>query len=170
MSHASHPWVTETLVSFLQGGVSISVAARGPDNLASMSRACGCRFSRDRRKLTIFLSRIQAAELLRDVAADGRIAVVISDPATHRSWQFKGTDASVAALGRGDASRLQAYVESFVRSTESLGYSPALIRALFSNPPGAGEPEHWAAVTFTPTCAFSQTPGIAAGNPLEGNP
>jgi len=168
MNPQSFPLAHDALVALLEGGVSVCVATRGRDGLPSLSRALGCKVSRDRRRLSVFLARSQAADVLEDVRAHGAIALVASHPLTHRSYQFKGTDAAVRPLGRGEAARVRAYVETFVRVVEPEGYSPRLIRALFASPPET--PEDWVAVTFTPTSAFSQTPGPSAGDPLGEAP
>lgn len=148
--------------------MSVCVASRGRGGIPAVSRALGCRVSRDRRRLSVYLSRSQAADILEDVRANGTIAVVASHPVTHRSYQFKGTDAAVTPLGRGEPARIRAYVETFLRVVEPEGYSPRLIRALFAGP--RETPEDWVAVTFTPTSAFSQTPGPSAGDPLGDAP
>ena len=161
------PLLGPTFAAFLEGGMSINVAARGAGNLPSIARALGCRFSGDRRRLTVFLSRSQSAAVLADVQEHGAIAVVFAQPSTNQSWQFKGRDARVEPLGRGDGGRIRAYVESFVEGVARLGYPPDRIRLLFASPREAPAPEDWAAVTFTPTDVFTQTPGQSAGQPLR---
>lgn len=163
MDPRPEPLLSAPFATFLEGGMSINVAARDARNLPSISRALGCRFSRDRRRLTVFLSRSQAAAVLADVRENGAIAVVFADPATHESWQFKGGDAREEPLARGDAGRIRAYVETFVRDVTPLGYPPDLIRLLFTSPREAPAPGDWTTVTFTPAAVFTQTPGQAAG-------
>jgi hypothetical protein len=153
--------------TFLEGGMSINVAARDVRNLPSIARALGCRFSRDRRRLTVFLSRTQSPAVLADLRENGAIAVVFAEPSTHKSWQFKGDDAREEPLARGDSGRIQAYVETFVRDVTALGHPPDLIRLLFTSPRESPAPGDWTAVTFTPAAVFTQTPGQAAGEPLR---
>ena len=167
MDKRTAPLVGPTFATFLEGAMSINVAARGAGNLPSITRALGCRFSGDRRRLTVFLSRSQSAAVLADVQEHGVIAVVFAQPATHQSWQFKGRDARVGPLARGDAGRIRAYVEAFVGDVAMLGYPPDRIRLLFASPREVPAPEDWAAVTFTPTEVFTQTPGQSAGQPLR---
>lgn len=167
MNRKSSSLLSAPFATFLEGGMSINIAARGAGNLPSIARAMGCRFSRDRRRVTVFLSRAQSAGLLADVREHGTVAVVFSEPATHRSWQFKGADAREEPLARGDAGRIQAYVETFVRDVAPLGHPPELVRTLFASPRSSEPPADWTAVTFTPTDVFTQTPGLAAGEPVR---
>jgi hypothetical protein len=167
MNKKSNSLISAAFATVLEGGMSINVAARDARNLPSISRALGCRFSRDRRRLTVFLSRAQAAAVLADVRDNGAVAVVFADPSTHESWQFKGADAREEPLARGDAGRIRTYVETFVRDVTPLGHRPELIRLLFAGPRETPPPDDWAAVTFTPADVFTQTPGQAAGEPLR---
>lgn len=167
MNETSRSPISAAFATFLEGGMSINVAARDARNLPSIARALGCRFSLDRRRLTVFLSRAQAAAVLADVRANGAVAVVFVEPSTHKSWQFKGGDAREEPLARGDAGRIRSYVETFVRDVTPLGHPPDLIRLLFAGPRETPPPDDWAAVTFTPAAVFTQTPGQAAGKPLR---
>jgi hypothetical protein len=170
MKAGLQPPISVAFAAFLEGGMSINVAARNARNVPSIARALGCRFSRDRRRLTVFLSRAQAAAVLADLRGNGAVAVVFAEPSTHESWQFKGGDAREEPLARGDAGRIRAYVETFVQGVRPLGHPPDLIRLLFAGPREAPVPADWAAVAFTPTAVFTQTPGQAAGEPLRSDP
>lgn len=147
------------LVRFLTGGRSLNLAGAGPDGRPSQCRALGCRI--DGVGVTLFLSRHQGADFLRDVARSGAVAAVFSDPPTHRTLQLKGTDARQEPLAKGDAERVAAYRTAFVHSLLPLGYKEALIRALLDCP------DHdLVALAFTPGAAFNQTPGAQPGAPL----
>jgi hypothetical protein len=148
--------------AFVQRGVSISAAACGRNNMPSQSRAKGCRLSYDRLTLTLFFSASQAADLLRDIRDNGAIAVVFSEPPTHRTVQLKGKDARVSPMLDGDLRIVESYCDAFVQSLEPLGYSPPTIRTML-----AYRPDDLVAVSFTPAQAFSQTPGPGAGEPLR---
>jgi len=151
--------------AFIQGAVSISLASRGADNLPNITRGIGCRVAFDRKSITVFVVANQSAGLLADIRANGAIAVIFSHPGSHRSVQFKGTDA-IAALATGSDARVLAdYCEAFVSCVEKLGFSrPAIQRLL------ASSLDKVLALTFTPDAAFSQTPGPAAGAPLQVHP
>ncbi len=165
MPPAPRPVLDPEHAAFLQGAPSITLASRGPDNLPNITRGIGCRVSRDRRRISIFLVENQAADLLADIRANGVIAAVFAEATSARSFQFKGSDAAVGRLKPGDARLLAAYRKAFVDEVEKLGFYRPAIEALV-----ASTPEQVVAVTFTPNAAFSQTPGPAAGARLQVRP
>jgi hypothetical protein len=124
-------------------------------------RAHGCRVARDRRRLRLYLDDAQAGALLEDVRQNGLVAVVFTEPGTHRSLQIKGEAAHVVRRRPDEAARAATYRDAMVQRLAASGVSEALTRALLS-PVGAMR-----VLEFTPTHAFVQTPGPGAGRPLE---
>jgi hypothetical protein len=157
----SAPSFDETHAAFMQGGVSVHVASRGPANVPSVARALGCRIAPDRSRVTIFVSVAQAPDLVRDLRASRMAAAVFSRPSTHETIQIKGSDATVGALADGDLARVAAYAEALVRDLQALGYTESFGRALVDC-----DPADLVAVAFTAKAAFRQTPGPDAGAPL----
>jgi hypothetical protein len=155
------PSFDETHAAFMQSGVSVHLASRGPANVPSVARAIGCRIAPDRSRVTIFLSAAQAPELVSDVRASRMAAAVFSQPSTHHTLQVKGDDAVVGALADGDLARIAACADALVRDLQTLGYTEAFGRALLDF-----DPADLVAVAFTPKTAFRQTPGPNAGAPL----
>lgn len=147
--------------AFMQRGVSLSVASCGHANLPSVARALGCRIADDQRKVRIMVSEKQAADVLAHVAQRGALAVVFSEPSTHRTVQLKGQDASVEKVVAADLQAVARYRASFVQELVPLGYDPKLIHALLACPDA-----DLAVLAFTPNAAFSQTPGPNAGQAL----
>ncbi|MGE5622418.1 MAG: hypothetical protein ACM3WS_04605 [Bacillota bacterium] len=147
--------------AFIEGGVSITVAACDRANMPFLARACGCKVTGDGR-VTIFVSATQAAQVLTCARDNGAVAVVFSQPSTHRTLQLKGSDAAVGPLADGDLQRIRAYREAFAQDVQKLGFAKILIRTLLSYPSG-----DIVALGFTPSEAFSQTPGPKAGEPLR---
>ena len=94
MTASASPLLDEDNAAFVQSGVSIVAASRGEDLVPSIARVSGCRVSADRRAVSIYLPHSQALELVEDVRASGRIAVVFSRPSTHRTLQLKADDAT----------------------------------------------------------------------------
>ena len=156
------PLLDADTIAFVQRRVSMTVAARDANQAPTSARAYGCKLSDDGRVLTVFVSRPQAAALLRDVEDNHAVAVVFSRPTTNRTMQFKGTDARVTSLAPGDAQTIAAYVGSFVVELQPLGFPAPFVHAAF-----ATRPDEMAAITFTPTDAFAQTPGPGAGERLR---
>lgn len=149
------------LARFLEGAVSIIVASRDAANQPQLVRAHGCRVARDRRRLRLFLAEAQAAALLEDVRQNRRVAVVFTEPSTHRSLQIKGEGASIRRLRADEAECMEAYRDAMVAQLGTIGISEALTRALLA-PVGPS-----VALELVPAQAFVQTPGPDAGRPLE---
>jgi len=143
------------------GGVGINAASARPGALPSMVRATGCRLSADRRVVTLLVASTPGAALLDDVRRAGRIAVVFSLPSTHRTLQLKGADAHIVPVEADDVAAVTRYVDAFVAELVPFGYPEPLIRTFL-----ACDVEDLAAVRFTVTDAYLQTPGPHAGEPL----
>jgi hypothetical protein len=152
----------EAHAAFIQSRVTINLGARDADNVATLTRALGCRVSADRRLVTVFVSVPRSRALLDDVRANGAIAVVITRPSTHQTIQLKGTDAVIAPIADGDRATIAEYVESFVEDLVGIGYKRNFARIVLT-----GMDDEVVAVTFTPTAAFAQTPGPGAGARLR---
>ena len=147
--------------AFIQGGVSVIVATRDASLVPEVVRASGCRVSRDRRRVTVLLDPTRAERLLADVAANGMLAVVFSQPSTHRTIQLKGSDAASGTAGRRDRALLDVQRRAWIDDLRQIGYSEEFAEALWGPLPQA-----LAAISFTPTAAFQQTPGPSAGQPI----
>ena len=147
--------------AFMQRGVSVVVASRNPAMVPDVVRGCGCRVSRDRRRVTVLIEPGRASELLDDIRLTGTIAVVFSEPSTHRTIQLKGTDATVTPVTAADRRIAERHLGAWVEELVSVGYAADFAAAV------RGRAEMGlTAITFTPTSAFEQTPGPAAGTRL----
>ncbi len=156
------PLIDEELAAFLRGPVSISAASRAAGNVPVLVRCSGCRVAPDRRRVTLYLGRAKSAAVIDAIRATQTVAAVFSLPSSHRSVQLKGTDAEIGAPAAGDCEAVGRYVEAFAGELEPLGYSGAMARALLWL-----DPADLATLSFTPSAAFSQTPGPGAGAPLR---
>lgn len=155
---SGNPLLDAETIQFVQRHVSIYVAARDGDNVPSSARGFGCRVSGDGPEITVFVARAQATTLLRDLADNGEVAAVFTRPTSNRTIQLKGHDARIVALAPGDAQAIAAYVGSFVVEVQKLGHPAPFVHAMF-----AAGPDELAAIVFTPTDGFAQTPGPGAG-------
>jgi hypothetical protein len=161
------PTETESLfdaehAAFMQRGISISIASCGPDKMPSVARAAGCRVSADRRSVTILMSCKQACAVLADVRRTGAVAVVFSEPSTHRTVQLKGKGALITAPTDADLQVMANYRDAFEKELVPLGYEAAMIRTFLAIPSA-----DVVALSFAPDAAFSQTPGPGAGQTLK---
>jgi hypothetical protein len=150
-----------TQAAFMQSGVSVVVAARSAALVADATRGCGCRVSRDLRRVVVLVDRVRADTLIANVSANRQLAVVFSQPSTHRTIQLKGSDASVVRPKPSDRALVASHREDWIDELCSLGYSREFAEAFWGP-----LPETLVAVAFTPSAAFQQTPGPAAGQPL----
>lgn len=146
--------------AFIQGGVSVVVATRNSDSAPDVARGCGCRVSKDRRRVTVLVEPARAGSVLENVAANGLVAVVFSQPSTHRTIQLKGTDARLVRVTQADRVVAARHLEAWVKELTSMGYGQEFARAV------RGAADGMAAISFTPAAAFQQTPGPGAGEHL----
>lgn len=141
--------------------ISCAVAARDAGNRPSLAKAVAVRLCDDLNTVEVFVDGERAAGVLRDLRAGSPIALVCSEPASHRSIQVKGERAEVLPVGPGDAEFVAARFEAVATHVVALSYPHDGIRAYFHY-----APEHLAKITFVAGGAFGQTPGPGAGAPL----
>jgi len=163
--------LSEANATFVQRFTSMSVAARDAQNRPVVGRVLGCRVSADRRRLTIFLSGSQSAQVLECLRTNGAIALAVTRPTTHETLQFKGTVLDIVPPSADDRVEIAAYRESFVEELTSIVYGPEFARGVVS-----GDDDSLA-VVFEPLAMFNQTPGPKAQGPrpkagtrLDGRP
>lgn len=149
----------------VEQAVSMALSSCDAGNRPSIAKAAACRISADRLRVTLLVDQQLAADVVRDLRAGHAIAVVFSEPATHRTVQLKAPQAEVAAVTPADREHARQHLEATVAHLLPLGYPQAPIRSYFAH-----QPEHLVAVSFTPTAAFEQTPGPGAGRPLARAP
>jgi len=157
----AEPILDAELADFLQSGVAMhaaSTSGRTPE----VTRAAGCRVAPDRGSVTIYVVESHSEALLAAVRASGAIAVVFTRPTSHRAVQLKGIDARVVPPVDADLELIERQVDIFDAELASMRFAPQLGRTLL----GGVRPK-MAAITFTPSCAFEQTPGPAAGMALK---
>jgi len=150
-----------TQAAFIQQRVSISIGARGADNMPSITRGLGVRVSPDRCRVTVLVPAQASRQVLEDLRDNGTIAAVFTRPSTHQTLQLKGRDAEIAAPAPEDRTVCAAWQESFVAELLELGYEERFARGVF-----AGLTDELVAVRFTPDAVFEQTPGPSAGQQL----
>jgi len=151
--------------AFIQTGVSISLAACGPDRLPSMSRGLGCKLIDGGRQVGIFIKRSQSGDLLKHIEYNGRVANVFSLPSSNRTVQLKGIDARILPFDPIDLPVIKAHIDDFLHEVVPMGMSEKVIRAML-----AFAPDDLVTVVYSPSAAFSQTPGPRAGKPIEAAP
>ena len=149
------------LLAMIDRGVSAHVASRDAAMRPSLMRALGSSVAEGGRAITVFVSRRQSRQLVQDVAATGHIAVVFSEPASHRTVQVKATRATLRNAETSDEPVLARYLASMEYEIQRVGVAPPLTRAMLAH-----RLDDLVAITFEPEAAFDQTPGPKAGTPL----
>ncbi|MBP6778753.1 MAG: pyridoxamine 5'-phosphate oxidase family protein [Piscinibacter sp.] len=161
MGTAKPPLIGPEQAALLARPISANVATRDATHRPHLTRAVGFRLSADLRRVTVFLSASTSGSVLDDLRANRQIAVVFSEPATHRTVQLKGGDAIIAAAGPDDALHLRAYREAFGAAIGELGYPAQVAQTILEV-----TDIDLLAVHFTPQAGFDQTPGPRAGQAL----
>ncbi|MGE4242034.1 hypothetical protein [Ramlibacter sp.] len=157
--------LSSDLLAMIRGGVSVIVAARDAALRPSVMRAVGSLVSDDGRTITVFLARPQSRQLLQDLEAGSPIAVVFSQPSTHRSVQLKASRVALRPAQPAEELLLARYREAMERELANIVPDPAFTRAML-----AARADQLVAVTFAPEQAFEQTPGPRAGLPMGTGP
>jgi hypothetical protein len=140
--------------------VSIIVGSSDAALRPHLMRAVGSRLSEDRRRLTLLLPDQRSRPVLDDLRANGRIAVVFSEPTTHRTLQVKGVDAVVGPIDDDALALAEQTLREFAIEIGQLGFAAEVAQTLL------GHEAELVAVHFTVAAAFEQTPGPAAGEPF----
>ncbi|MBC5763243.1 hypothetical protein [Ramlibacter albus] len=150
-------------LAFMRRGVSVIVGSRDANLRPSVMRAVGSQVDEDGRTITVFINRSQARQVLQDIAATGQLAVVFSEPSSHRSLQLKASKARQRNATAADEPLLARYLASMEHELAQVHIPPHITRALLAH-----RVEDVVAVSFEPEQAFDQTPGPRAGTQLTG--
>lgn len=151
----------EAVATFIQCGLSITLAGRDERLVPSIAKAVGCRVSADRRQVTVLVFADAAEVAVRDIAGNRRVAVVFSQPTTDRTVQLKGRDAQSVPPAPSDMALVRRHLALFADELGPLGWDQAFVDALLSH-----EPSQLLAIRFTPDDAYAQTPGPGAGQAM----
>jgi len=162
MSAPPAPVLSADLIAMVQRGVSTIVSSCDAALRPSMMRAMGSSITDDGRFATVYLSRKQSRQLLQDIAASGRVAVVFTHPASNRALQLKSLQARTRNTDATDQAVLARYLVAMETEIAEVGFPPVLTRAMLAH-----DIADVVAVEFEPAEAFDQTPGPKAGAPLD---
>jgi hypothetical protein len=141
--------------------VSIIVGTSDAAHRPHVTRAAGGRLADDGRSVTVLLPRTGSDQVIADLQANGRIAVVFSEPTTHQTLQLKGRDAVVGACTPQHEALAARYLEGFIDEIGRLGFTAEVAHTILCHEGGL-VPVH-----FTVEEAFEQTPGPTAGSRLS---
>lgn len=148
-------------IRFIESGASLSAASRDRRYLPSVARVLACKAAADGHTLRICLAKSQASQLVQDALDSDQLALVISDPPTHRTWQIKGDTVSVLAITAEDSQHIETHIDAFANLLTPLNYSRAFCLALYEH-----QAEDLVCLKFHARELFEQTPGPNAGKLL----
>lgn len=139
-------------------GISAIVASRDAQRQPSLMRAVGADVGAQGERVTVYLNRLAARQVLADLEATGQIAVVFSEPSSHRTLQVKASRVDMRPAEAADAPLLQRYLRGMEWQLHQVGITPHQVRTMLSH-----RLSDVVAVSFAPEQAFDQTPGRSAG-------
>lgn len=150
-------------IQFIESGVSLGAASRDRRYVPSVARVLACRVEPDAKSLRILLSRQQAAQLIQDALSSDQLALVLSDPPTHKTWQIKGHSVSELPCSPQDSSCIAGHIDAFAGVIEALDFPRPFTKALYAH-----VPEDVVCLRFVIAELFDQSPGPRAGMLLSG--
>jgi hypothetical protein len=145
----------DALLRHLQPGRSILVGTVDPTGWPAACRGVSLVVDEDRQGFTVYVPVATGAETVANVASNGRIAVVASEPASHSTLQLKGRTRAVRVARDDEEERVRLSVERFADSLDAVGLPRGVTRTMTCWPAFA--------IEVAVEAVFDQTPGPRAG-------
>ena len=153
--------IPDKLVEFLHGPQVMLVGTRDAKLRPAVARALGAVADAAKDSITFFLPDVNAERTLANLADIGRVALTVSEPISHETYQFKGAYSASRASSEKDMAVQDIYLEKLIAHLK---------------PTGAGE--HFEGLVLYPSTAvvfsvqdvFVQTPGPGAGDRYDFTP
>lgn len=152
--------VPDDLGPLLEGLVAIHVATRDASLVPDEVMAAAALLDAEGKRLTVYLPVATSTTSLANLRENGAIAVVLSQPLTHRTVQLKGRAETVRPARDEEREAVERGAAGFDAEVETIGLPPAVVRRRTRWPCHA--------VTFVVAEAYEQTPGPRAGEPMAG--
>lgn len=141
------------LREFLESGLVCVIGTRDAVLRPDWAHGVGVRFTRNR--CVVFIEQATAVRSLANLRDNGMIAVVICEPATHRTIQLKGRNTRLRELTQAEQRLAQRLANSARQAVIEVGIAPRV---------AAGwNFESLLAAEFELTGVFDATPGPNAG-------
>lgn len=138
--------------------MAVHVATRDASLVPDEVMGAAALFDARGRRLTVYLPVTTSATSLANLRDNGAIAVVLSQPLTHRTVQLKGRAEEIRPAREDEREAVLAFAAAFDAEVETIGLPPEVVRRRTRWPCHA--------VTFLVSEAWEQTPGPRAGEPL----
>jgi Pyridoxamine 5'-phosphate oxidase len=150
----------EAVRRLLEPGTSLLVGTVGPDGWPGCCRAVALVARPDLGGATVYLPVATAAQAVANLASNGRMAVVSSEPVSHASIQLKGRARAVRLAADEESGLVRAWIERLGDALDSVGLPRGITRSMASWPAFA--------VDLAVEAVFEQTPGPRAGALVKG--
>jgi hypothetical protein len=148
------------LSEHLASGVVMYVATRDRSLFPESMFAMGARIDCERGVVTVFLPRATAASTLANLEDNGQIAVALTRPSDHKSFQIKGRSLAVREGAAADRDLQSVHRAALTEQFASVGVPRCLTRRIGWWPS--------VAVDIELHEIFAQTPGPRAGERVAG--
>lgn len=144
----------------LSQATSMTAATVGLDRRPTTCRAVGLDVDGPHRRVSVYLPLSTASRSIANLVANGRLALVCSNPTNHDTVQIKGDVVEARIASETDRSYVNAWQEGFVEGLSTVGMPRALTRSIRTWPAFC--------VVVDVTEIYEQTPGPRAGARVEG--
>jgi hypothetical protein len=151
--------IPDDLHALLAGLVAIHVATRDAALAPDEVTAAAALLDEDGRTLTVYLPVATSETSLANLRDNGALAVVLSQPLTHRTVQLKGRAETIRPAREDEREAVLRRAALFDAEVEAIGLPPAAVRRRTKWPCHA--------VTFAVAEAYEQSPGPRAGEPIR---
>ena len=145
---------------FLEGHVMILVATRDAGLRPHIGRGTGARFDRSSGQIRLFVSSSQWTGAVGNAIPGTSVAATFVKPDDYRCYQIKGMIDEVRPATGSEQALGTRYVEEMLLVMGALGVSRLQLSSTLVD-------RDLAAISFTPTDLFVQTPGPDAGQRLS---
>jgi hypothetical protein len=146
------------LKQFVEADVSVVVGSRDAQFAPEIVRGWGPQVMPDGASLEICIDRAAGVRTLANLRDNGRMAVTLTHPISHKAVQFKGRCVEIGDPAAADWPRIERHREAFVQVLGQMGYTREFTRRLWS--------VQVVKLRLSIEQAFDQTPGPEAGKPL----
>ena len=145
----------DVILRHLEPGRSILVGTVDPQGWPAACRAVALVADADREGFTVYVPVATGAETVANLASNGRIAVVASEPVSHSSVQLKGRIRAVRVAREDEEAPVRLSVERFADTLDEVGLPRGVTRTMTCWPAFA--------IEALVEAVFDQTPGPRAG-------
>jgi hypothetical protein len=159
MSQPFYPPLPPDLVAFVEAGPSMLVGTRDAERRPDAVRAVGVRVWPGASQLTVYLAAATSKRAVVNARSTGQLALTMSHPPTHRTYQIKGAVLDVREASSDERAVIDRYIDDFAEVLASVGLPRHLTRRLTAWPAFA--------VDLDIAEVFAQTPGPDAGSRMS---